>query len=309
MLCRQPKTFGPGGQAFGCGQCLPCRFNKRREWTHRILLEARQYSDNAFISLTYSDEHLPRTAPADAAELVPEHLQLFLKRLRARYFAWQQARRVNDIQRLRFFAVGEYGDETQRPHYHVAAFNFPTCRRGRTNHRARVCCEVCSMVGEAWGLGSVDLGILETGSAQYVAGYVTKKLTHRNDPRLNGRHPEFARMSLRPGIGHSALWEIASELMRLDLDTSQADVPVSLRHGKRMLPLGRYLRRNLRSMIGNDPKAPQAALDEVQAQVRPLRELAKKTDGSWTALLVASTEGKAAALASRSRIYKKRGSI
>lgn len=298
MLCRDPRTFG--GQVVGCGQCLPCRFNKRREWTHRIMLESLQWERNAFISLSYSDEHLPRAARVDAAELRPRDLQLWLKRLRK---AWPDP--------IRFFAVGEYGDETQRPHYHAALFNFPTCVRSRTDHRRSRCCEVCELVRVTWGLGAVDLGVLETSSAQYVAGYVTKKLTRRDDPRLLGRHPEFARMSLRPGIGQSAMHEVASELMRLDLDTSEADVPVSLRHGKRMLPLGRYLRRELRKMIGNDPKTPESVLYERSKELLPvrLRARALKDGTSFTKLIAQDNEGKAAALITRSRIWKKRGSL
>lgn len=278
------------------------------------MLESAQYEDNAFISLSYSDEHLPRAAPADVASLSPVHMQLFLKRLRSRYLEWQQARHVNDIQRLRFFAVGEYGDETFRPHYHVAVFNFPTCRRSGTNHRARVCCEVCQLVGEAWGLGAVHLGTLEINSAQYVAGYVTKKMTRHDDPRLEGRHPEFARMSLRPGIGAFAIPEIASELMRLGLDTSQADVPVSLRHGGRLLPLGRYLRRNLRKQIGGDGYVPKEAQLEASKKMQLLQKASvdltrQGTFETPTSLQVKLTEGKAAALESRSRIWKKRGNL
>lgn len=298
MLCRDPRSFG--GQAFGCGQCLPCRFNKRREWTHRIMLEAGLYEENAFISLTYSDEHLPRIASVDVAELRPRDLQLWLKRLR----------KAVPERKLRFFAVGEYGDESQRPHYHAAVFNFPSCHRGRTEHRRQSCCVVCDLVGETWGLGGVDVGVLEVSSAQYVAGYVTKKLTRRDDPRLNGRHPEFARMSLRPGIGVPAMHEVASQLMTFNLDTSETDVPVSLRHGKRLLPLGRHLRRKLRMMTGGDGVAPKEAQLEYSKKMLPLQEAAKKySEGSWTDLLVESTKGKAASLESRSRIFKKRGSL
>lgn len=128
------------------------------------------------------------------------------------------------------------------------------------------------MVGEAWKHGDVDLGTLEAHSAQYVAGYVTKKLTGRDDERLDGRFPEFARMSLRPGIGHGVLQHVAGVLVGHGLDESALDVPSVLRHGKKLMPLGRYLRRKLRVMIGRDEACPQEVIDELQAEMRDLRE-------------------------------------
>lgn len=119
------------------------------------------------------------------------------------------------------------------------------------------------------------VGTLTTESAGYIAGYVVKKMTASTDIRLNGRHPEFARMSLRPGIGADMMDEVASTLMTYGLET-QADVPSALRHGNRVLPLGRYLRRRLRERIGKDPSAPQSTMDEIAEEMRPLREAASR---------------------------------
>lgn len=105
-------------------------------------------------------------------------------------------------------------------------------------------------------------------SAQYVAGYVTKKMTAKDDPRLVGRHPEFARMSLRPGIGAGMMSDVASTLMQFNLEKTQPDVPSALRHGGRTFPLGRYLRRRLRKECGLDEKAPQSSLLELEEKMR-----------------------------------------
>lgn len=248
--CRNPYIQGLAARP--CGRCGPCLINVRRLWTHRLLLEKSLWSDNAFVNLTYSDEHMARL-PNGTPTLDLTHHQKFLKRLRASIAPT----------RIRFFVAGEYGEKTWRPHLHYALFNFPTCARGRTlrklESRSRPlwneCCDTCRLVGTTWGYGDVDLGRLETGSAQYVCGYVTKKMTRNDDPRLAGRDPEFSRKSLKPGLGAWAMDELASEYLRLGLETMQGDVPVTLQHGRRHMPLGRYLRQQLRKKIGRSPEA------------------------------------------------------
>lgn len=230
---------------------------------------------NCYVTLSYQDDKLVTISPDGSntilPTLVPRHLQLFLKRLRARY-----------RDGLRFYAVGEYGDASWRPHYHVALFGFPTCERTRTIRKGYSsrpvwweCCSRCRMVGEAWGLGDVDLGNLEPDSAQYVAGYVTKKMTGKDHELLRGRYPEFARMSLRPGVGASYVERITATIRRYgNLEQRLLDVPETLRHGKKQMPLGRYLRRRVRRDLGRDEKCPEEVLNALQEEVQGLRDLA-----------------------------------
>lgn len=82
-------------------------------------------------------------------------------------------------------------------------------------------------------------------------------------------------MSNRPGIGAAAVPEIASTLLQYNLDTSQPDVPTCLAHGKRRLPLGRYLRRKLRQQIGKEPNAPTEIREALQLPVQQLYEATK----------------------------------
>ena len=166
MLCRKP--FVKGTVAFPCGQCMPCRINRRRLWSHRISLESKVHTSSVFITLTYSQENLP-----DGGTLVPRDVQLWLKRLR----------KTIGIAGLRFFLVGEYGEQTQRPHYHVVLFGFPNCERGITEKRYARCCDVCEVVKSTWSKGAIEIRELTTGGAEYIAGYVTKKLTNANCSR------------------------------------------------------------------------------------------------------------------------------
>lgn len=236
MLCRKP--FVKKGAQFGCGQCMHCRYNRRRIWTHRIMLEALVHAKASFVTLTYSDEHIPALG-----SVVPGHMTLFLKRYRQIL-----ERRCDFVGGIRYFLVGEYGDQTERPHYHLAIFGADG-REAYLNSDGRC----VSAINQAWQFGFSYVGELTFDSAAYIAGYVTKKMTGKNDERLVGRYPEFARMSLKPGIGALSVDQISSvvshPLFEPELRRT-GDVPGSLRHGHREMPLGRYLRGKLRDACG-----------------------------------------------------------
>lgn len=221
-------------EEYGCGQCMPCRINKRRVWAHRICLEAQCHKLVSFATLTYEDKHLP-----EGSSVKPKDLQDFMKRLR--YYG-------NGIN-IRFFGVGEYGDIGMRPHYHLALFGVGT--------------DDWRIVQKAWGKGITDLRGLGYESASYIAGYTTKKMTREDDERLCGRHPEFARMSLRPGIGAVAVEELKralqSERAGREHVESTGDVPGMLRYGNRLLPLGRYLHGRFRESYGLEKTESQYA--------------------------------------------------
>lgn len=292
------------GQAFGCGQCLPCRINKRRVWTHRILLEACQYEHNAFVTLTYDEESIPPNGT-----LVPKHAQDWLKRLRDRIHP----------QKVRYFIVGEYGDETQRPHYHAALFNFETCRYGSSQYSRsrRRCCDRCDLLRATWVSGSSFAGTLEPHSAAYVAGYVTKKMTRPDDERLDGRYPEFARMSLRPGIGADAMWEVASQTLQYLND--QPDVTTALRHGSKIMPLGRYLTRKLREYTGRDPGAPPETIEKQREKLSTLLDAASEITSApgmakfrkevLKSFITQLNAQRNLQLDAREKLYKKRGNV
>lgn len=212
------------------------------------MLEAQCHEFSSFWTLTYSDETLP-----EGATLVPDHLSLWLKRLR-----WH----LGATRLIRYYNIGEYGDETFRPHYHAALFGVSRIED--------------ALIRSTWGMGNVFGGDLTLQSAAYIAGYVTKKMTSHEDPRLNGRYPEFARMSLRPGIGAPFIPTVASALLDESgsrLIALEGDVPAALLHGRKQLPLGRYLRRKLREECGFETVGGQSKPEaERNAEMQALFE-------------------------------------
>lgn len=280
MYCANP--FVQAGRVFGCGQCMPCRINRRRIWTHRILLEAKEHKHNAFVTLTYSTENLPLDMSVDSITL-----QKWLKRLR----------RLYEPNTFRFYAVGEYGEENRRPHYHAALFGFPTCHKGRTfvNRISSVCCPVCTLVQRSWQnpetkqpYGYAYVGQLQPESAAYIAGYVTKKFLQI--PDTMGLRAPFARMSTRPGIGAGAMDDLASALLLSDY--KQPDVPTALHQGSTVFPLGRYLRKRLRKRIGRDEATPQSTLRAMDEQMSELRQTAFENSRSLKEVVIEAGEPK-----------------
>lgn len=223
MICAKPPA---GSSGWGCGQCIPCRVNRRRVWASRIILESYCHPHSAFVTLTYDADHHPLDG-----NLHPPHLQAFLKRLR--FF---------HPDRLRFFAVGEYGSNTMRPHYHLILFNLSVAD--------------APLVEKSWGQGFVQVGDVTWQSASYVAGYTMKRRDW-----LPGMTPEFSRMSLRPGIGASALDAISAALK----SGTHTDAPLSFNVGRSSFPLGRYLRTKIRSSSFT-PSAVQASKDAVSLE-------------------------------------------
>lgn len=284
VVCQKP--FVKDGVAFPCGQCHPCRWRRRKVWSHRIMLESTQHKHNSFITLTYDDDHLQEHVEV-------RELQLFFKRLRKK------------IGKFRYYAVGEYGERTLRPHYHIAAFGVETCLRGQTDLRKRICCEVCSRIESCWQKGAVQVARLEPASAAYIAGYVTKKI--RNAPGVGSLlKPEFQRMSLKPGLGLSAMHDVANVLLTHELEKTLEDVPVFLSHGEAHFPLGKYLRKNLRRMIGRSEKCPQSVLDKMEGEMRPLRESAFLASASLSKAIVLANKGRLASFESKRKIKKER---
>lgn len=116
-------------------------------------------------------------------------------------------------------------------------------------------------------------------------------------------------MSLKPGIGADFMHEVASTLLGLRSFEVEADVPASLQHGSRKLPLGRYLRRRLRAFTGRDEAAPQATIDAAQEELRPMRETAFDNSRSFKKEVIADAEQKVLNQETRAKIFKQRKNL
>lgn len=173
-----------------CGRCIGCRLEKSRMWAMRCVHEAKQYEHNSFITLTYDKEHCPPDY-----SLKKRDFQLFMKRLRKAY----------SDKKIRFFACGEYGEKTFRPHYHAILFNHQFDdeeEQIRMTESGPKKVLVSPKLTQLWGQGITSTGEMTFNSAAYVARYCLKKINGPDaDSYYFGREPEFSLMSRMPGIG------------------------------------------------------------------------------------------------------------
>lgn len=176
----------PEGLEVPCGKCALCKKKKAHEWSMRCLHELSGFEQNVFITLTYDEQHIP-----EGQSLRKTDLQKFFKRLRKRL----------EERKIRYFACGEYGDQTQRPHYHAIIFGM-----GLQYEEQKI-------IQEAWPLGKVHFGMAEPASIRYVAQYINKKFDGELEKTYyfdNGRENQFKVSSL--GIGKNYVDKNAEQI-------------------------------------------------------------------------------------------------
>lgn len=179
-----------------CGSCIGCRLERSRQWAMRCEHETKLHDASCFLTLTYDQEHLPANG-----SLEPKHLQDFIKRLRFHRGS------------LRFFACGEYGEQLSRPHYHALIWGLDFPDKLRYDRELFTSRELESV----WGHGMCTIGQVTFESAAYVARYSLKKVVGpAAEGWYRGRHPEFLRMSRRPGIGRAFLDKYQSDFYPTD---------------------------------------------------------------------------------------------
>lgn len=173
-----------------CGHCKACLLRKSNRYTTMSRLEASVHSYTYFVTLTYSNDYIPKAhilsngngsydlVDLDSAQVLCNgislsddyiyrlqlkmqsdyipylnkyDLQLFIKRLRKHYGKLP----------IRYHAVGEYGPAHFRPHYHLLLWF----------EGENVVEDLPEVVREKWSFGRVDVQISNGDCARYVSGY------------------------------------------------------------------------------------------------------------------------------------------
>lgn len=128
----------------------------------------------------------------------------------------RKANGIKEDGKLKYYGITEYGDQTQRPHYHYLLFNV----RDWNN------------VDLAWGLGKVQLDECNNNTVDYILKYMIKDHSGQDYTK---RLPEKSFMSKGIGVTY------ATEEVRKFIRKPQNNVLVNTRGSKIGLP--RYFRK------------------------------------------------------------------
>lgn len=152
--CDNPIFYG--GEPYlevRCGKCMPCRITKINEWKLRLERELRRAGSGVFFGMSYDDKNLPEYGALKYDDLIEfNHL------LRKKLYRKKWGKR-----KLKYYCVGEYGDQNGRPHYHGIYFGInPT--------------EMEVIGAPLWKKGFTFSGTVTPESIGYTLGYVSKKI-------------------------------------------------------------------------------------------------------------------------------------
>ena len=188
-----------------CGNCIGCRIDYSRQWALRCVLESYYHEATMFLTITYDDDNVPHSSYVDdltgevkdVLTLNPDDFRNFMKRLRYYYKTYYD-------KELRFYACGEYGSQTLRPHYHAIVFGLKlddlrlVKQSGTGNNLYE-----SPLVSKAWKKGFVLLSESNFDTCAYTARYVMKKRKGKDADEYGKFNivPEFVRMSRNGGIG------------------------------------------------------------------------------------------------------------
>lgn len=232
-----------------CGHCYACIQTKRSVWTFRVMNELKDSFSARFVTLTYNDNHVPFVQSGNKVlmTLRREHLTNFLKLLRWRisedyvkvepYFK-QSEKSGKWSPKVRYFASGEYGGKSKRPHYHIALFNVPRdVYKFDPIHKD----EYSNYLADIWKKGNVDIKKVSQGTAHYLTKYHLHPLVGWNEDDQRERF--FATMSRKPGIGNSYINDAITNYF-----DNTANCYGIIKDGHKV-PLGRYYKEKIKEFV------------------------------------------------------------
>lgn len=226
-----------------CGRCYICVAKRVSQWSFRLRKEGENSSSSYFLTLTYDSHNVPITKNG-LLTLQPDDVTKFMKRLRKEH-----------KETIKYYYIGEYGSDTNRPHYHMIIFNADK-----------------EIIEKTWKAGAIHYGDVNGASIGYTLKYMCKDgriPMHRNDDR----RPEFGRMS--KGLGLSYLNEKTKAYHTKKTALLERSCVVI---DEKKVSMPRYYKNKLYSeqqklILQNNAKELQIILDKRREKVDITREI------------------------------------
>lgn len=267
-----------------CGQCIGCRLERSRQWSVRLVNEAQLHELKCFVTLTYDDEHLP-----EGQTLVKQHFQHFMMRLRKHHAT------NNPGAKIRYFHCGEYGETTNRPHYHAILFGVDfTDKKPHSKNAQGDQLYISELLTKIWGFGNTLIGSVTPETCAYTARYLLKKVTGKNSAdhyryvlpstgEIIQRQPEYITMSLKPGIGSEWYAKFKSDVFPSDTVVQKGKAQLPPRYYTRKLETEDpethkkiQLQRSKRAVQYRGDNTPQRLADKELCRKSKIRQLQRK---------------------------------
>lgn len=165
-----------------CGKCHECLKDRQNAWAFRLHKHLLTAKSACFLTLTYEQEPLSFNGHAT---LVKSDLQKFWKRVRKAY------PKSSKTDKLKYFACGEYGSKTLRPHYHAIVYNLSPNVIRDSEGKAKA----------LWTHGNVHILPCTMATIRYTCKYISKG-TWQPTADDDDRQPQFSSMSKNLGLNY-----------------------------------------------------------------------------------------------------------
>ena len=240
-----------------CGHCELCQKARSRDWIIRIEKAFDAFKQNHrntfsyFITWTYSDEFLPLSPTSGMPTLDKQTFRHMFNTIK----------NTEEItsQDFQYYAVGEYGDLSARPHYHGIVF---TSKPIDWKHY--------------WPYGNIQVGDVQPESIGYVTRYVDKKLgsyIKKSDYELLGIEPIFSIMT--KGLGKDFILE---RIEKYKDNPALLNSIVGQNGQKFNLP--KYGKKKLDSIVKSQLKKYDQASQSVTRSILPKEKSVKSADNA-----------------------------
>lgn len=216
ILLRHPHTKEP--MEVPCGNCISCRVNRQSDLifygTREIQTQYKKGFANSMVTLTYNDLHLPLSHSGHPT-LRKKDVQLFLKRLRKYISNHYKELKLPQNHKFKYMYSGEYGGQTNRPHYHIIFFGLSKTQLTHILPKVwKSGLFEFSTKKEKIVMGRPEIEVLDSGGLRYVTKYITKgykgKAWKKTLEHL-GIEPEFICRSQK--IGYEWIEQHAEEII------------------------------------------------------------------------------------------------